>query len=96
MHELIEKEDPYSWYRGQSDKVANLTPRERVIKATWIGIPLATFIGFGIKWYLEEKEKSARTPEEGEALERHTIVNWSGTQKARLGHPQFFVFCTTS
>ncbi len=86
MHELIEKEDPYSWYRGQSDKFANLTQKERIIKATWIGIPVAAFIGLGIKWYFEEKAKSERIPEDGEPLERHTIVNWSGTHKVCLAH----------
>jgi hypothetical protein len=83
MHELVEKEDPYSWYRGQSAKFVNLTPKERVIKALLMGVPVAAFLGLGIKWYLEEKEKSERIPELGESLERHTIVNWSGTHKAR-------------
>mmetsp|Transcript_57500 Transcript_57500/g.140995 ORF Transcript_57500/g.140995 Transcript_57500/m.140995 type:complete len:603 (+) Transcript_57500:42-1850(+) len=81
MHEMIDREDPYSYYRGQSETFRNLTQRERVVKVAWIGIPLAGFLGLGVKWYLEEEEKKAREPVEGEALERQTLVNWSGTHK---------------
>lgn len=81
MHELLEREDPYSYYRGQSQSFANITPRERVVKLLWYGGPLASIAALAYKWYLEEQEKDNTAHVKGQPMERQTLTNWSGTQQ---------------
>lgn len=81
MHELLDREDPYSYYRGQSEKMRNLTPRERVMKVLWIGVPLASIAALAYKWWREEQEKEAAEHVKGQPRERQTLINWSGTQQ---------------
>jgi len=80
MHELLDREDPYSYYRGQSEAFANITNQEKAKKTTLIGVPLIGIAALAYKWYLEAQEAEGKEPEEGEALKRHTLTNWSGTQ----------------
>ena len=94
MHELLEREDPYSYYRGQSQSFANITPRERVVKALLFGVPLASIVGLLYKWYLEAEAKKTEEPVEGAPMERQILTNWSGTQQvAKMHHPLLENLC---
>lgn len=41
MHTLLEKEDPYSYYRGQSLKYENLNDQEKTARTVWYAVPIA-------------------------------------------------------
>jgi len=81
MHELLDREDPYSYYRGQSENMRNLTPKERVMKVLWIGVPLASIAALAYKWYREEQERETAEHVKGQPRERQTLINWSGTHQ---------------
>jgi len=80
MHTLLEKEDPYSYYRGQSLKYENLNDQEKTARTVWYAVPIATIVGLGAYWWNEEEKRKTKRKVEilGEG-EEHTIVNWSAT-----------------
>jgi len=91
-HEVLEKEDPYSYYRGKSEEFQNLNSNERAMRSVYVGVPTAAFLGFCFYIYdQEQKQKQLNRAKLLEEGDEQVVTNWSATHSVttrRFFQPQ--------
>eukprot|EP00960_Hanusia_phi_P057981 763732-Hanusia_phi.AAC.1 len=91
-HEVLEKEDPYSYYRGKSEEFQNLNSNERAMRSVYVGVPTAAFLGFCYYIYdQEQKQKQLNRAKLLEEGDEQIVTNWSATHEVttrRFFQPQ--------